>query len=62
MVDKGFLIQDLLKVKNVGFVIFLFIGVKRKFLKNEVFMIYNIVCLEIYVEWVNRRVKGILYF
>lgn len=62
MVDKGFLIQDLLKVKNVGFVIFLFLGVKMKILKNEVFMIYNIVCLRIYVEWVNRRVKGILYF
>ena len=57
MVDKGFLIQDLLEPKNATLVIPPFLGQKGKFSSEEVAKTHEIARLRIHVERAIRRIK-----
>lgn len=57
MVDKGFLIQDLLESKHATIVIPPFLGQKGKFSKEEVGKTHEIARLRIHVERAIRRIK-----
>jgi hypothetical protein len=57
MVDKGFLIQDLLETKRATVVIPPFLGNKGKFSQEEVSKTHEIARLRIHVERAIRRIK-----
>ena len=57
MVDKGFLIQDLLTKKKASIVIPSFLGPRGKFSSNEVSQTHEIARLRIHVECAIRRIK-----
>lgn len=57
MVDKGFMIDDLCKGKNIAIIRPLFLKIKKQFLKDEALFSKDIASAKVHIEKINQHLK-----